>query len=92
MTLVSTGCSTTQIRPVTLPKPFKPSYESVEWLKDQKAPKYVVDDFVDCTALGIIIEDTTDKTQVTRTDWSFMSIISTAWSVISGFFTGLWPF
>ena len=82
--MLLSGCTTTQIRPVTLPKPFKPSNLTVEWVKVNKAPDHVVDDLVDCTALGLVIEKTSDAEPVKRTQWNYSAILDYVWSGIKG--------
>ena len=86
---LSSGCSSTQIRPITLPKPFKPSGDSVHWLKDFDAPDYVVNDFIDCTALGEIIRQTSNKDAINRKEWHWSMILDYASSSVKNLFNWL---
>ena len=81
-----TGCTTTQIRPVTLPAPFKPSTETIRWVEINQAPDYVVNDLVDATALGEIIEQTSNNDPIKRTSWKWLSILDYAWSGVKAIF------
>ena len=78
------GCSTTQIKtiPVTLPAPFKPSRETVEWCKANNSI-VVQNDLVDCTVQGRILERTSDKPAVSKTTWDESKVVSWMWNAVT---------
>ena len=83
VTILLSGCTNTVIRPVTLPKAFKPNRGTIEWLVSKKAPDYVINDMVDCVAQGEIIQETSKQEAVTSKNWDAMSTIKIGWSALT---------
>ena len=84
--MLLSGCTTTVVKPVTLPKAFVPQGTTIDWLEQNNAPDYVINDMVDCTAQGKIIGKTQDEPAVSSKSWNIGSMLGAAWSGI----TTLW--
>lgn len=84
-TVLLSGCTTTVVKPVTLPKAFVPQRDSVKWLDENNAPDYVINDFVDCTAQGKIIKKTSSEKPTVQESWDIGGVLSAAWAGITSF-------
>lgn len=87
--LLLSGCgNSTKYKPIVLPNPVGADKCAVEYLATHPVPECLVNSYFELADQGNTLELISEKAAVTRTSWSFMSILGGVWSAISGFFTG----
>ena len=83
--MLLSGCTTTQIKPVTLPATANINKDTVVWLEENNAPDSVIFDFLDCADQGELINRQNGKNPVKVDNWDVGAILGGIWSGITSF-------
>jgi len=92
MLLLSSCGSTIEYRFVPFPAPVKPTECAVDYLERPEIPMCVLENYLKFTEQSLILERTTEKESVTKTDNSFIKNALGAASWVGSFVMGLLPF